>query len=114
MKFLIINGPNLNLLGKREPGIYGGESYEAVPKGGFSLGPEDLRDGLPGLLHYHLVGVHQREAKPLGQNPAHLARHGPRRWATLFSRSRRCRWAVTRSTTPPTVFTWLWAFGSLR
>jgi len=30
MKFLIINGPNLNLLGKREPGIYGEESYESL------------------------------------------------------------------------------------
>lgn len=30
MKFLIINGPNLNLLGKREPGIYGNQSYEAL------------------------------------------------------------------------------------
>ena len=28
MKILIINGPNLNLLGKREPGIYGVESFE--------------------------------------------------------------------------------------
>ena len=30
MRFLIINGPNLNLLGKREPGIYGAETYEAL------------------------------------------------------------------------------------
>ena len=30
MKFLIINGPNLNLLGKREPGIYGERSYDAL------------------------------------------------------------------------------------
>jgi 3-dehydroquinate dehydratase-2 len=28
MKIQIINGPNLNLLGKREPGIYGGESFD--------------------------------------------------------------------------------------
>lgn len=28
MKIEIINGPNLNLLGKREPGIYGNESFE--------------------------------------------------------------------------------------
>lgn len=27
-KILIINGPNLNLLGTREPGVYGTESFE--------------------------------------------------------------------------------------
>ena len=30
MKFLIINGPNLNLLGNREPDIYGTGTYETL------------------------------------------------------------------------------------
>jgi 3-dehydroquinate dehydratase-2 len=29
MKLAIINGPNLNLLGTREPGIYGSQTFEA-------------------------------------------------------------------------------------
>ena len=28
MKLIIINGPNLNLLGKREPEVYGSETFE--------------------------------------------------------------------------------------
>ena len=41
MKILIINGPNLNLLGKREPGIYGNTDFETYLDG--------LRAAFPGV-----------------------------------------------------------------
>lgn len=46
MKVLIINGPNLNLLGTREPGIYGAETLADVGKG---------LDALASSLDLHLV-----------------------------------------------------------
>ena len=32
MKFLVVNGPNLNMLGTREPAIYGRQDYAALEK----------------------------------------------------------------------------------
>ncbi len=40
MKLLIINGPNLNLLGIREPDVYGSQSFEAYLKKLRKLYPE--------------------------------------------------------------------------
>ena len=41
MKIIIINGPNLNLLGKREPEIYGKQSFESFLKKLRNLYPND-------------------------------------------------------------------------
>lgn len=50
MKIAIINGPNLNLLGKRETGIYGDMSFEAYL--------ERLRKKYPQIsLHYYQSNV---------------------------------------------------------
>lgn len=44
MKILILNGPNLNRLGRREPGIYGFESMESCLARLRSLYPDDTID----------------------------------------------------------------------
>ena len=50
MKILIVNGPNINLLGKREPGIYGNVSFEAYL--------EDLRRKYPDVqIDYYQSNV---------------------------------------------------------
>lgn len=50
MQIQIINGPNLNLLGKREPSVYGSESFESYF--------EELKKRFPGhTLHYYQSNV---------------------------------------------------------
>ena len=40
MKVLLMNGPNVNLLGEREPGIYGNESLASINEGLRTKGAE--------------------------------------------------------------------------
>lgn len=49
MRILILNGPNLNLLGTREPEIYGNRTFLQVL--------EDLRKDFPGELDYLQTNV---------------------------------------------------------
>ena len=51
MKIVIINGPNLNLLGKREPAIYGTRSMEQVLV--------DIQRTLPNLHLHYLQSNHE-------------------------------------------------------
>ncbi|MCA8829963.1 type II 3-dehydroquinate dehydratase [Hymenobacter pini] len=53
MKILLINGPNLNLLGRREPGIYGTRSFEDYL-------PE-LREAFPNLELEYFQSNHEGE-----------------------------------------------------
>lgn len=59
MKLIIINGPNLNLLGKREPEIYGDQGFEAYlaklrskfPKVELSYFQSNIEGELIDILH---------------------------------------------------------------
>ena len=59
MKISIINGPNLNLLGTREPGIYGSQSFETYlndlkeqfPKVSFDYFQSNVEGELINRLH---------------------------------------------------------------
>lgn len=53
MKFLIINGPNLNLLGVREPDIYGRKSFEEYF--------EQLQRDFPALTLHYFQSNHEGE-----------------------------------------------------
>lgn len=59
MKIAIINGPNLNLLGKREPDLYGSASFDAIyetlqqkfPQISFSYFQSNVEGELINALH---------------------------------------------------------------
>lgn len=76
MEIVIINGPNLNLLGKREPVLYGSEDFETVL--------QDLRRAFPsvslsyrycadeGIMVSELHGAAARGVQGIVLNPAAL------------------------------------------
>jgi 3-dehydroquinate dehydratase-2 len=61
MRIIIINGPNLNLLGKREPGIYGDQSFEQYFKGLQSQYPQVDFDYFQSNIEGELIDRIQKE-----------------------------------------------------
>ncbi|TSE29026.1 3-dehydroquinate dehydratase [Tepidimonas thermarum] len=74
MRVLILNGPNLNLLGTREPGIYGADTLAALEARcrahGSALGltVECAQSNHEGVLldHLHAWGALHRQGEALG------------------------------------------------
>ena len=52
MEIEIINGPNLNLLGVREPGIYGSEGFDTYLAALRQKYPEFSAVGITGTPHF--------------------------------------------------------------
>ena len=61
MRIQIINGPNINLLGKREPGIYGAESFESYYTHTSIALQDAIRAVTAPVVEVHISNVHKRE-----------------------------------------------------
>jgi len=55
MKILVLNGPNINMLGQREPDVYGRQDYEA------------LKTGLNDFAHSHSVTIDEYQSNIEGE-----------------------------------------------
>jgi 3-dehydroquinate dehydratase-2 len=58
-RLLLLNGPNLNLLGTREPGIYGAETLDAIERRAVQLAREEGRE----LLCFQSNAEHELVAR---------------------------------------------------
>ncbi len=61
MRIVVINGPNLNLLGKREPGIYGNQTFEQYYEGLKSAFPQVEFDYFQSNVEGELIDRIQQE-----------------------------------------------------
>lgn len=68
-RLLLLNGPNLNLLGTREPGIYGGETLEAIERRAAHLARAEGVELVcfQSNAEHELIGrIHQASAESVG------------------------------------------------
>ncbi|MCH5720463.1 type II 3-dehydroquinate dehydratase [Niabella hibiscisoli] len=73
MKIAIINGPNLNLLGQREPGIYGSQGFDSFLETLRTRFPDIVLEYFQSNIEGELVDALQRfgnEAEGIVLNPA--------------------------------------------
>jgi 3-dehydroquinate dehydratase-2 len=61
MKIVVINGPNLNLLGTREPGIYGDQTFEEYYESVISDFPQVTFDYFQSNIEGALIDCIQKE-----------------------------------------------------
>lgn len=76
MKVMVINGPNLNMLGTREKDIYGNESYEAIcafidcEAGKLGMNVEIIQSNIEGELVNHVHRAYNEGFDGIVINPA--------------------------------------------
>ncbi len=75
MKALVINGPNLNMLGIREPGIYGSDNYDRLVQICQEAGAAQGFDEVEVFQSNH-EGQHRRQ-DPGGLRQGRRHRHQP-------------------------------------
>ena len=68
MKISIINGPNLNLLGTREPGIYGNQTFEEYLQGLIKDYPEISFDYFQSNVEGTIIIIFRKLVFPVMQS----------------------------------------------
>ncbi|MBQ4890706.1 type II 3-dehydroquinate dehydratase [Shewanella sp. MMG014] len=72
-KVLLVNGPNLNLLGRREPGLYGSDNLDTVVENARQLAQQSglAFDHIQSNAEYQLIdAIHATDAQFIVINPA--------------------------------------------